>query len=141
MEHYCAYQERSHKEVEQKLSSLKMIPEAREKIVLHLLQNNYLNEERYAKTFVRGKFTIKKWGRRKIQNALKLNGISDYNIKTGLEEIDEDEYLRTLQSLSEKKEASIKGTNKFFRLKKLQTYLIGRGFEPELVYKITHKYF
>lgn len=141
LEHFCAYQERSHRDVEQKLRDLNMIPAAQEKIILHLIQENYLNEERYAKTFARGKFSIKKWGRRKIVNALKMNGISEYNIKIALREIDENDYLNTLEALADKKEATLKDSNKFSRLKKLQTYLIGRGFEPELVYKMTNNHF
>lgn len=137
LEHYCAYQERSHREVEHKLLSMKMIPAAQEKILIHLMQENYLNEERYAKAFVRGKFSIKKWGRRKIQNELKIKGISNFNIKTALAEIEEEEYLAILKSLAIKKEATIKESNIFKKRKKLQTYLIGRGYEPTLVYEIT----
>ena len=139
LEQYCAYQERSHREVEQKLKSLKMIPEAREKIVLHLMHANFLNEERYAKACVRGKFSIKKWGRRKIVNELKFKGVSDYNIKTGLTEIDQDDYLRTLEEIALNKAPTIKATNDFQKKQKLQTYLIQRGFEPELVYQVTNK--
>ena len=113
MEHYCAYQERCHKEIEQKLYDLNMIPEAKEQIILHLLQYNFLNEERYAKAFVRGKFSIKKWGRIKIISELKFKNISSYNIKSGLKEIDENTYLKTLHSLAEKKLRLIKESNLF----------------------------
>ncbi|UMB55547.1 RecX family transcriptional regulator [Lutibacter sp. A64] len=135
LENYCAYQERCHKEVEQKLYDLNMISEAKDHIILHLLQHNYLNEERYAKSFVRGKFSIKKWGRIKIINQLKFKGISDYNIKSGLKEIDENLYLTTLQSIAEKKLPLIKETNSYKKSSKLASFLISKGFESELVFK------
>ena len=138
MEHYCAYQERCHKEIEQKLYDLNMIPEAKEQIILHLLQYNFLNEERYAKAFVRGKFSIKKWGRIKIISELKFKNISSYNIKSGLKEIDEKDYIKTLQSLAEKKLRLIKESNSFKKKNKLSSYLISKGFETSLVYKVTN---
>ena len=88
LEHYCSYQERCHKEVEKKLYDLKMIPAAKEIIILHLTEHNFLNEERYAKAFARGKFSIKNWGKIRIINELKYRNISQYNIKTALNEID-----------------------------------------------------
>jgi regulatory protein len=138
LEHFCAYQERCHKEVEQKLYDLKMIPEAKEQIILHLLQHNFLNEERFSKAFVRGKFTIKKWGRIKIDNELKFRNISSYNIKTALKEINEDDYLTVLQQLAEKKLTLIKETNSFKKKNKLSTYLISKGFETNLVYNVSN---
>ena len=137
LEHYCAYQERCHKEVEQKLYDLKMIPEAKEQIILHLLQHNFLNEERFAKAFVRGKFSIKKWGRIKIVSELKFKNISSYNIKTALQEINEEEYLETLKKSAEKKLRLLKESNLFKRRNKLSNFLISKGFETSLVYKTT----
>lgn len=138
MEHYCAYQERCHKEVEQKLYDLNMIPEAQEFIILHLLQHNFLNEERFAKAFARGKFSIKKWGRIKIVSELKFKNISSYNIKSALSEIDEEDYLNTLQKIAEKKIQLIKEPNSFTKKNKLSTFLISKGFETELVYKMVN---
>jgi regulatory protein len=136
LENYCAYQERCHKEVEKKLYDLKMIPEAKELIILHLLQHNFLNEERFAKAFARGKFSIKKWGKIRITNELKFRNISAYNIKTALNEIDEDDYLNTLQKIAEKKLKLIKENNTYKKNKKLSTFLISKGFESQLVYKV-----
>jgi regulatory protein len=135
LEHFCAYQERCHKEVEKKLYDLNMIPEAKEKIILHLLKHDFLNEERFAKAFVRGKFYIKKWGKIKIINELKFKQISPYNIKEALKEINEDDYLKTLHKIAEKKLSLIKETNSFKKKQKLIKYLISKGFEPNLVYK------
>ncbi len=136
LENYCSYQERCHKEVEKKLFDLKMIPEAKEKIILHLLQHNYLNEERFAKTFARGKFSIKNWGKRRIVNELKFKNISNYIIKAALEEINNDDYLNTLQQIAEKKLSIIKENNAFKKRIKLSSFLISKGFEPELVYNV-----
>ncbi|WP_456423747.1 regulatory protein RecX [Lutibacter sp.] len=138
LEHFCAYQERCHKEVEQKLYDLKMIPEAKEKIILHLLQHNFLNEERFAKAFVRGKFSIKKWGRIKIINELKFKNISKYNIKSALQEINEEDYFSTLQKIAIKKLKLLKEPNTFKKKNKLTTFLISKGYEFELVYKIVN---
>lgn len=136
MENFCAYQERCHKEVDQKLYDLNMIPEAKEKILLHLLQHNFLNEERFSKSFARGKFSIKNWGRIKIVNELKFRNISSYNIKTALKEIDEADYLKTLQKVAEKKWALIKEPNAFKKRSKLLTYLSSKGFETEFIYEV-----
>ena len=138
LEHFCAYQERCHKEVEQKLYDLKMIPEAKELIILHLLQHNFLNEERFSKAFARGKFSIKKWGKIKIVNELKFKNISSYNIKSALAEINDEDYLITLQKIAEKKFQLIKEPNSFKKKNKLSNFLISKGFETNLVYKVVN---
>ena len=111
-----------------------MIPEARNQIVAYLIQENYLNEERFAQSFARGKFNIKKWGRNRITNELKLRQISKYNIKTALKEIEDEDYLNTLHILAKKRLTAIKETNKQKRRKKLADYLFYRGWESHLVY-------
>ena len=138
LEHYCAYQERCHKEVEQKLYDLNMVPEAKEQIIIHLLKYNFLNEERYAKAFVRGKFTIKKWGKQRIINELKYKNISSYNLNTALKEIDLDNYLKTLKSLAEKKWTTLKDSNIYIKKNKLIKFLISKGYESELVYSLVN---
>ncbi|WP_233558505.1 regulatory protein RecX [Aquimarina sp. BL5] len=135
MEHYCAYQERCHKDIKDKLSSMKLIPEAKEKIILHLLEHNFLNEERFAKSFARGKFRIKKWGKQRIVRELKFRQISAYCIKMALKEIPENEYLETFHELAEKKFATISETNAFKKRKKLIDYLLYRGWENQLVFE------
>lgn len=136
MENFCAYQERCHKEVAQKLYDLNMIPEARDQITLHLLQNNFLNEERFSKAFARGKFSIKNWGRIKIVNELKYRNISSYNIKSALKEIDDADYLKTLQKVAKKKWVLIKEPNAFKKRSKLLNYLSSKGFESEFIYEV-----
>ncbi len=138
MEHYCAYQERCHKEVANKLYQLRMIPAAQDLILLHLLQENFLNEERFSKAFARGKFNIKKWGRIRITNELKFRNISAYNIKSGLKEIEESLYFKTLETLAQKKWDTTRESNHFKKKKKVIDFLLRRGFESSLVFEITN---
>ncbi len=141
MEHYCAYQERCHKDIESKLKTMMLIPEAKEKIILHLLEHNFLNEERFAKSFARGKFTIKKWGKQRIVRELKFRDISAYNIKTALKEIPEKDYFETFHTLSEKKYHSLIEQNNNKKRKKLVDYLLYRGWETHLVYEKMNELF
>ena len=134
LEHYCAYQERCHKEVTQKLYEMKMIPEARDQIIVHLLQHNFLNEERFAKAFVRGKFRIKKWGKQRLQLELKRKDISKTIISIALKEITDQDYYTTFNALAEKKLETIRETNAQKKRKKLADYLLYRGWESHLVY-------
>lgn len=135
MEGYCAYQDRCHKEVIGKLREMNMIPEAIDHILGKLIQGNYLNEERFAKSFARGKFNIKKWGKNRIINELKQREISKYNIKTALGEITEEDYDRTFNTLAHKRLADIKERDLQKRRKKLADYLLYRGWESGKVYE------
>jgi len=134
LEYYCAYQERCHKEVSQKLRDMNMIPEAIDVIIVHLLQHNFLNEERYTKAFVSGKLKIKKWGKRRLILELKRKNISKTNINHALTDIDENEYIDIFNDLAEKRFNSIKEKDKYKRKKKLTDYLLYRGWESFLVY-------
>ena len=134
LENYCAYQERCHKEVEKKLHELKMIPEAREKIILHLLQHNFLNEERFAKTFVRGKFRIKKWGKYRLTLELKKRGVSKHNINLAISQIPDSTYIEAFNDISKRKFDALRETNVLKKKKKLADYLLYRGWESHLVY-------
>jgi len=135
LESYCAYQERCHKEVIDKLRNMGMIPEAMDHILVHLIEHDYLNEERFAKSFARGKFKIKKWGRERIINELKQRDISRFNIQTALGEITEEDYVFTLDSLAKKRLTGLRETNSLKRRKKLADYLLYRGWESHLVYE------
>jgi regulatory protein len=139
LQNYCVYQERCHKDVQQKLRDMRMIPQAIDIIIVDLLKQNYLNEERFAKAFARGKFRIKKWGKQRIVRELKFKAISKYNINTALKEIDEDEYINTFNDLALKRFNAIKETNKYKKKKKLVDYLLYRGWESYLVYDKAHE--
>jgi regulatory protein len=135
LEHYCAYQERCHKEVIQKLRDLKMIPLAIDEIVGHLIKHNYLNETRFSQSFARGKFNIKHWGRIRIIRELRQRNISKYNIDLALKEIEPDAYLTKLYSLASKRLPLIKEADPYKKKKKLIDYLLYRGWESHLVYE------
>ncbi|WP_340832906.1 regulatory protein RecX [Polaribacter sejongensis] len=136
LENYCVYQDRCHKEVEQKMREYKLIPEAREMILLSLMKDNFLNEERFAKSFARGKFRIKSWGKQRIVRELKFRDISVYNIKTALKEIDEKEYLQTIYRITENRNEVISESDIYKRKQKLIGFLMRKGFESELIYKV-----
>lgn len=134
LEQYCSYQERCHTEVVQKLKDMQMIPQAIDLIVVHLLNHNFLNEERFAKAFVSGKFRIKKWGKYRITQELKRKGITKNLITSALKDISDGEYLSTFHELAEKKAHTIKESNTQKKKKKLADYLLYRGWESHLVY-------
>lgn len=135
LEHYCAYQERCHQEVKQKLQNMHMIPEAIDLITVHLIEHNFLNEERYAIAFALGKFRIKKWGRQRLTLELKRKNISKININKALTEIEETDYIEAFDALANKKANSILETNKLKKRKKLIDFLLYRGWESHLVYE------
>lgn len=136
LESYCAYQDRCHQEVEKKLSEFRLIPEAREMILLYLMQHDFLNEERFAKSFARGKFRIKQWGKKRIVQELKFKNISEYNIKSALKEIDEKEYKQTLYEIAYKKNNTLQETDNYQRNQKLYQYLYRKGFESDVISKV-----
>lgn len=132
--HYCAYQERSHLEVKEKLYSFGLWKQEVEAALSQLIEENYLNEERFAVQFAGGKFRMKQWGRIKIRQELKQKQVSDYCIKKALKEIDEEAYQKTLQKLAEEKWKTLKGEkNIFIKKRKLQDYLLQKGFESDLI--------
>ncbi len=134
LENYCVYQDRCYKEVTAKLKEMQMIPIAIDDIIQHLVQHNFLNEERFSKSYARGKFNIKHWGKNRIVRELKFRYISAYNIKTALKEIDEIDYIEKLHHLATKKMASTTEVNIYKKRKKIADYLLYRGWESHLVF-------
>jgi regulatory protein len=130
---FCAYQERYQQEVRNKLHERGIYGDEAEELIAYLISEGYLNEERFARAFVSGKFRIKKWGRNKILQELKFRQISPNCIKSGMKEIDEDEYWETLLHLVEKKADLIKESDDFKKRYKTHQYLMGRGFENDLI--------
>jgi regulatory protein len=134
---YCAYQERCHKEVKEKLYSYSLSTNEVDELTDRLIQENYLNEERFAKAYAGGKFRVKKWGRIKILLELKFRDISPYCIKEGMKEIDDVLYYEQLKTILYKRwEAMRKESNVLMRRKKTSSYLIAKGYEPDLVWDI-----
>ena len=137
---YCAYQERSHSEVVKKLYELGVWRQEHDEIIASLIEDDYLNEERFAKAFVGGKFRMKDWGRKRIYYGLKEKGIGEYLIKKAMKEIDEESYRETLRELAEKKYESLKGEQYLVRKKKTIDFLLQKGFEPELVTGVVNSF-
>ena len=132
--HYCGYQERSHKEVKEKLYGFKLRKDVVEELLANLIEESYLNEERFAMQFAGGKFRMKQWGKIKIAHALKERGVSQYCINKALDEIDEEAYNEAVKKLAERKWASLKKeTNKILRLQKTKLYLMQRGYERSFI--------
>ena len=134
--HYCSYQERSHYEVIQKLWELSIKKLEHDEIIATLIDEDYLNEERFAIQYAGGKFRMKDWGKKKILYGLREKKVSDYSIKKALAAIDEEDYLKTLNKLAEEKYNSLKGEQYLERKKKTIDYLMQKGYEYELVNKV-----
>ena len=133
LKHYCGYQERCHSEVKEKLYQLGVWKKDHDEIIAALIEQGYLNEERFAIAFAGGRFRQKEWGRVKIKYELKQKQVSDYSIKKALKEINEEEYLKVLKKLAEEKYTLLKNEQWMLRKKKTMDYLMQRGFEAELV--------
>jgi len=125
---WCDRRERAHSEVRRKLSSWGVYGDESEGIIAELISSDFLNEERYARAFARGKSRIKGWGRRKIEQQLKSKGVSSYSINMAAEEIDDHEYIEGLKRLIRKKAPTIKAKSKFEKSQKMLRFLAGRGF-------------
>lgn len=133
LEYYCAYQERCHEEVSQKLKELGIFGTPRDTVISHLIEQNYLNETRFAEHFVRGKFSIKKWGKRRLQRELKQRHISDWNIKNAMKEISDKTYLESGQALAEKFWQAHRHRPLAEQKKKVWNAMQYRGWETELI--------
>ena len=134
IEHFCAYQERCHEEVVSKLWNMKLDSDEIDLAIVHLIENNFLNESRFACSFARGKHRIKHWGKNRITNELKLRKINQTLINIALKEITPEEYLQTFENLAERNWKSITEKNALKKRKKFCDYMLRRGFESNLVY-------
>lgn len=137
---FCAYRERSQREVSDKLYEYGFYEETRNELISELIQENFLNEERFARAYVRGKFRIKHWGRKKIEQGLFYHQLSDYVMRKAFSEIPENEYLQTLEQVIEKSWRNTRLKDSFQRKGKVASYAIRRGFEPELVWEVLKGY-
>ena len=141
LERYCAYQERCHQEVQTKLRQLGAFRDDTDAVISHLIQNDYLNETRFAMLYVRSKFSIKKWGKKRIVNELKQRKITSYNIDKALAQIIEEDYRLTFDTLAEKRWDQLKGNKEPLpqRKKKWINYLQYRGWESHLIFDALNK--
>ncbi len=138
---YCAYQERTQDELRQKLKTWGVWGDEAEELIAELVAQNYLNEERFAKTYAGGKFRMKKWGKRRISQELTRRGLTDYTIRQGMQEIDDESYLTTLKALLTKKNAALQKTESsaLQRKQKLARYALSKGYESEAVWKLINE--
>lgn len=135
LQRYCAYQDRCHQEVRDKLRDMKVPGDWQDEVILSLLEDNFLNEERFARSFARGKFRMKKWGRVRIRRELKQRGISDYCIKAAMSEIEEAAYEAQLWALLRKKQEELQEPDSWKEGEKIGRYLLQKGYEPKLVWE------
>jgi regulatory protein len=135
LEQYCAYQERCHAEVLQKLREFALSNTEKDEIIVALLQNNYLNEERFALLFSVSKFHQKKWGKVRIKNELKARQLTDFLIQKALKEINLEEYEHTFEQLSLHHWESIRESNALKKKKKFCDYLLRKGWESDRVFE------
>lgn len=139
MEYYCTYQERCRKEVKNKISEYETTPRVREKILLHLTKHDFLDEKRFSRSFVRGKFRIKKWGKRRIVNELNYRNIANHHIQEALKEIQEDDYQATIERIISQKSDRSKVKNPLKKRQRVYNYLCSKGFEPDLIQRMMEK--
>ena len=135
---YCAYQDRCHFEVERKLNEFFLIPEAKDEILLFLMRENYLNEERFTRSYIRGKFYIKNWGRNKIRQHLKQKMVPEKLISKSMDEIDERDYANTLHKLYTQYFEKCSDSKEFQKKQKTIRYLLGRGYEYEVILDVSN---
>ena len=134
LKNYCALQDKCQWDVRQKMKEWGLLAISQNHILELLIQEKYVDDERYSRSFCRGKFKIKKWGKIKISNELKKKYISEVRIAKGLKEINDFEYQEELDNQYHKKKDTIKEKNHFIKKKKIATYLINRGYESNLVW-------
>ena len=135
LEKYCAYQERSHKQVYEKCRTLGLNDEDTNHLLVELIRSNFLNEERFVDAYVKGKFKIKSWGKQKIVQGLKLAGVSQKLIQEKIKTIETDNYLETIQKLAEKKYKTVKGSSDYEKEIKVKRYLLTKGFTLDDIQK------
>lgn len=141
LQRYCAYQDRCHQEVRKKLIALGIYGDDLENIIVDLIQDNFLNEERFAKSYAGGKFRVKKWGKVRIKRELKKRNISAYCIKKGLKEIDSDDYWETLLAVIKKKNKNLKVKSEYIRKNRLALHALQKGYETPLIWEAINSIF
>ena len=134
---YCVYQDRCHSEVEQKMRDFLLIPEAKDEIFLYLIKENYLNEERFTRSYIRGKFYIKHWGRNKIRINLKQKGITEKLIAKSMDEIDEQDYLDSVNKIYQDYYSKQKGLRDYQKKSKTIKHLMSKGYEYEIIMEVS----
>lgn len=136
---FCTYRERCHKEVKEKLYQLNIYTQDQGEIIVQLIKEGFLNEERFAKAFVYDKFNLQNWGRYRIRKELEFKQITESLIKKALLQIDEEEYLETFENLLKKRLNSVSEGHPLKKKKKVADFLLRKGFESPMVYDAVNK--
>jgi regulatory protein len=132
---YCTYQERSQQELRDKLYEWGLHKRDVELMIVQMIEEGFMNEERFAIAYAGGKFRIKNWGRIKIKLALKQKKVSDYCIRKALSQIEDKDYQNTLVKIISAYAGKVKEKNPLKKNYRIAQYAIGRGYEPELVWE------
>lgn len=133
---FCAYRERTQNEVRKKLHLYGLRGEEAEELIVQLITEGFINEERFAKAYASGKFRLKKWGKLKIRHGLESHGLSPYCIEKGISTIDDNDYRSTLKKLISEKWERLDLKDLFVRMHKTAQYLMSKGYEPELIWEV-----
>lgn len=136
LKHYCAYQERCHAEVKEKLRKLEVPWQEHDEIIAVLIEERYLNEERFARLFARSKLRQKQWGAQKIKQALKQKQVSDYCIRQAMKELETEEYADIMETAARKKLLALPDESPYIQKNKLAQYLLRKGFSSEAVWRL-----
>jgi regulatory protein len=140
LRHYCRYQERCHSEVKNKLSELGVNKDEQDEMIMSMIEEDHLDEERFALAFTAGRFKMKQWGRKKIQYALKEKMVNEESIQKAIRQIDETNYIQVLKKLAKEKYSSLKNDPYLVRKKKTLDYLMQKGFEVNLIKTIVEDF-
>lgn len=130
---YCVYQDRCHSEIEQKMRDFLLIPEAKDDILLYLMKENYLNEERFTRSYIRGKFYMKHWGRNKIKINLKQKGITEKLISRCMDEIDDEDYAKAINKIYNDYFSKQSGIKTYQKKSKTISHLLSKGYEYDVI--------
>ena len=134
--HFCSYQERYIREVEDKLKEWAVQKQKIPDIINQLQKEGFINEERFVRAFAGGKFRLNTWGRQKIAFEMKIKGIPELMIEEGLTEIDKNEYRQVLKDLILRKEKELKPEKNFTKRQKIINFVNGKGYEINLILEI-----
>ncbi len=130
---YCVYQDRCHFEIEQKMKEFVLIPEAKDEIFMYLIKENYLNEERFTRSYIRGKFYLKHWGKNKIKQHLFQKLITEKLISKCFDEIDPADYTTTCKKLYEDYFSKLSKMKDYQKKAKTISYMLAKGYEYDVL--------
>ena len=136
---WCAYSERCVSELDKKLESWGLSQKDKDRVIDELVEQDFLNEKRFANSYVRGKFNINKWGRHKIRMSMRATNIFEEEIESSLKKIDASEYRKTAQNLIERKHNDLRKVDERSRKSKIYYYMLSKGYESDIIFEILNE--